>query len=103
MSTFSRRSFLKTAGVATGAALIGGVPAAAGAAGEHTPEIVVKPSPLPQEPLVAYVRDARKGEVTVVSGLRETTVRDPLLAKRIEQASRRHPAPRPRHRLGEVA
>jgi len=87
MSNLSRRSFLKTAGVATGAAMIGVAPAAA----EPIPEIVAKPSPLPREPLLAYVRDAGKGEVTVVSGLHETTFRDPLLVKRLQKASHRHP------------
>ena len=43
MSKLSRSSFLKTAGLATGAALVGGVPAAA-AATESAPELVVQPS-----------------------------------------------------------
>ena len=46
---------------------------------------------MPHEPLVAYVRDASKGEVTVVSGLRETTFKDRALAKRIVKAAERHP------------
>jgi len=89
MSKFSRRSFLKTAGLATGAAMIGGVPTAAAAAADQKAEIVPIPSPLPHEPLVAYVRDAGKGEVTIVSGLRETTFRDHALVTRIKKAS--HP------------
>jgi hypothetical protein len=90
MSNLSRRSFLKTAGVATGAAIVGGVPAAA-AATEGAPEPVTSPSAMQHEPLVAYVRDASKGEVTVVSGLQETTFRDHALVKRITQAAARHP------------
>ena len=89
MSNLSRRSFLKTAGVATGAAIVGGVPAAA-AATESAPEIVPSPSAMAHEPLVAYVRDASKGEVTVVSGLQETTFRDHALVKRIAKAAKRH-------------
>ena len=93
MSKLSRSSFLKTAGLATGAALVGGVPAAA-AAGEAVPQVVPSPSRLPHEPLVAYVRDAAKGEVTVVSGLSETTFKDPALVKRMTGAAQ-HPAHTP--------
>jgi hypothetical protein len=92
MSNFDRRSFLRTAGVATGAAVVGGLPAAAAAAAESAPEIVAEPSALPHEPLVAYVRDAGRGEVTVVSGLHETTFRDHTLVKRMTKAAGRHPA-----------
>ena len=92
MSKYSRRSFLKTAGVATGAVVVGGLPAAANAAAEGTPQIVATPSPLPHEPLVAFVRDAAKGEVTVVSGLHETTFEDHALVKRMTKAAHKHPA-----------
>jgi hypothetical protein len=92
MSNLSRRSFLKTAGVATGAAIVG-VPVAA-AATESDPEIVPSPSAMSHEPLVAYVRDASRGEVTVVSGLHETTFRDHGLVKRMAKAAERHPQKR---------
>ena len=98
MSKLDRRSFLKTAGIATGVAVVGGVPAAASAAADTWPEVVASPSPLPHEPIVAFVRDAHKGEVTVVSGLRETTFKDPLLVKRMTKAADRHPA----RKKGEV-
>jgi hypothetical protein len=93
VSNLNRRTFLKTAGVATGAAIVGGVPAAA-AATEGAPEIVPLPSATPHEPLVAYVRDASKGEVTVVSGLHETTFKDHALVKRMARAAERHPQQR---------
>ena len=44
--------------------------------------------PLPAEPVMAFVRDAARGEITVMSGLRETTYRDPALAKRLLDAAR---------------
>ncbi|HZO96239.1 MAG TPA: twin-arginine translocation signal domain-containing protein [Gaiellaceae bacterium] len=97
MSKLSRRSFLKTAGVATGAALVGGAPIAA--AGEREPELVASPSPLPKEPLVAYVRDAEASEVTLVHGTGEVTYRDPLLVKRLLK----HAAPHRRGKGGGVA
>ena len=90
MSKLSRSSFLKTAGLATGAALVGGVPVA-GAASEAAPQLVVQPSVTPKDPIVAYVRDATKGEVTIVSGLSETTFKDPALVKRLTKAVQ-HPA-----------
>ena len=99
MSKLDRRSFLKTAGVATGVAVVGGVPAAAAAATDPRPEIVVKPSPMPREPLLAFVRDARRNEVTIVSGLHETTFRDPILVKRLQKAAAAHDH-KPRRRWG---
>ena len=90
-SVSTRRSFLKGAGLATGAAIIGASPIAASAASEEAAELVASPSALPKEPLVAYVRDASKGEVTVVSGLHETTFKDHALVRRIAKAAARHP------------
>jgi hypothetical protein len=51
--------------------------------------VVTKPSgPPPGETVMAYVRDAAKGEVTVLSGTRETTYRDPYLTRRLIDAAR---------------
>ena len=44
-------------------------------------------TPTPPEPVVAYVRDAKSGEVTVVSGTSETTYRDRALVKRLLDAA----------------
>ncbi|HUY71378.1 MAG TPA: hypothetical protein VMV08_03995 [Gaiellaceae bacterium] len=90
MSTFSRRSFFKAAGVATGTAMISISPAAAAAiepgALETTPS-----GPLPQEPIVAVIRNAELGEVTVLSGRTEKTYTDKLLVKRLlKAASKNH-------------
>ena len=90
MSKTNRRSFLKAAGAATGAAIVASVPGVAEAAGEHPRELVEEPSTLPKEPLVAVVRDARKSEVTIVSGLHKTTYRDRALVKRLLEAARSH-------------
>jgi len=38
--------------------------------------------------VMAYVRDAARGEVTVLSGTREVTYRDPELAARLLAAAR---------------
>jgi hypothetical protein len=90
MSKTNRRSFLKAAGAATGAAMIGSVPGVAEAASEPSRELVREPSKLPKEPLVAIVRDSRKSEVTIVSGLHRTTYRDRALVKRLLEAARSH-------------
>ena len=85
----SRRSFIKaSAGVATGATVLG-VPAAvigaplAAAAGETGAVVDAPSSPLPAEPVMAYVHDAQRGELTVLAGTQETTYRDPALVARL--------------------
>jgi hypothetical protein len=98
MSKLSRRSFLRGAGIATGAAIVGASPLSAAAASEQAPELVANPSKLPHEPLVAYVRDAHKSEVTVLVGTEEITYHDPALTKRLLKA-----APRRKRGAGEVA
>ena len=98
MSKLSRRSFLKGAGIATGAAIVGASPLSAAAASEQAPQPVANPSLLPREPLVAYVRDAGKSELTVLVGTEEITIRDPSLMKRLLRV-----APRRKHGTGEVA
>jgi hypothetical protein len=94
----SRRVFLQsTAGAVTGAAMILATPKVAsialdasssGSVTESKP-VVTKPSgPAPHEPVTAYVRNAGRHEVTVMSGTRETTYRDPVLVKRLLDAAR---------------
>ncbi len=86
MNTVSRRSFLKTAGVATGAAAIAASPAAATAI--QPSAIETMPSgPLPHEPIVAIIRNADLGEVTVLSGRTEKTYRDKVLVRRLLKAA----------------
>jgi hypothetical protein len=90
MDKLTRRSFLKTAGLATGAAAVVGTPglAAATAAAEAPPAVVDPAAPPPRELVVAYVRDAGRGEVTVLWGEEETTYRDRALARRLQKAAR---------------
>jgi len=86
MSKLSRRAFLSSAGAVTGAAALGavGVPKLAGAAGLAANH----PSgPLPASPVVAYVRDASRGELAVVVGEREVAVKDKALVQRIVDAA----------------
>jgi len=92
----SRRVFLQsTAGAAAGAALILATPKVASVALDtqsnsvtEPKAVVTKPSgPAPREPVTAYVRNAERGEVTVMSGQQETTYRDPVLVKRLLDAA----------------
>jgi hypothetical protein len=90
----TRAAFLKgSAGVAAGAAIVA-TPAAIAldrSGGKAAPPQVVKsPSSTPREPVMAYIRDAERAEVTVVSGTSETTYRDPVLVKRLLDASASH-------------
>ncbi len=83
----TRLSFLQaSAGAAAGVTAVG-VPAAAIIAGEKRGVVTEPSSPMPQEPVVAYVRDAQRGEVTVVSGTSEVTYRDQALVKRLLDAA----------------
>src|SRR6202008_3041619 len=74
MERLSRRSFVKIAGAATGAAALGAAPPVARAAVGGDTEQAEKINPttgVPDQPLVAYVRDAKRGEVTVTAGFSE--------------------------------
>jgi hypothetical protein len=87
----SRRSLIATsAGVATTAAVTVVSPAAAVAIGLHeTPAVAVgtPTTPIPAHPVIAYVHDAARGEVTIVSGTDERTFRDAALVKRLVAAA----------------
>jgi hypothetical protein len=83
----NRRSLIKKAGVAaTGVAGLG-IAGAQAAEAEPQGEVVAPSGPVPAEPVVAFVRDAKRGEVTVVAGTRETTYRDPALVARLAKAA----------------
>src|SRR5207244_339713 len=97
MARFNRRSFLQTlVSAPAGAALILATPKVASialdASNHSSPTepkpVVTRPSgPAPREPVTAYVHNAERGEVTVMSGTRETTYRDPVLVKRLLDAA----------------
>ena len=94
----SRRAFLQgSAGAAAGAAVILATPKVAsialdtaGSGIEAEPKAVVttRSGPIPTEPVTAYVRNAERHEVTVMSGRTETTYRDPVLVKGLLDAAR---------------
>ena len=98
MEGASRRAFLQgSAGAAAGAAVILATPkvasialdtAGSGFAAEPK-AVVTKPSgAIAPEPVTAYVRNAERHEVTVMSGRTEATYRDPVLVKRLLDAAR---------------
>ena len=87
MDSLSRRKLIASAGAAAGtAAAVAGVPGAAAAALDH-PEVTDPSGPPPEEVVIAYVRDAKRGEVTVMYGSQEITYRDPVLVKRMLKAA----------------
>jgi hypothetical protein len=92
----SRRAFLQgTAGAAAGAAVILATPKVASIALDGQGPAVAAPKavvtqasgPAPKEPVTAYVHDAARGEVTVFSGTKETTYKDPVLVQRLLDAA----------------
>jgi anaerobic selenocysteine-containing dehydrogenase len=90
MERLSRRSFMKIAGAATGAAALAAAPPIARAAvGEEGAQPTNPTTGVPDEPIVAYVRNAERGEVTVTSGTAEHTYRDRALVQRLLQAAGR--------------
>ena len=86
MNIVSRRSFLKTAGLATGAAALTASPAVAAAIEPNALETAPS-APFPHEPIVAVIRDVNLGEVTVLSGRTEKTYRDKVLVRRLLKAA----------------
>jgi hypothetical protein len=86
MESVSRRKLLATAGAATGTAAIAVAPSVAQAALDRS-EVTDPSGPLPEEVVVAVVRDSKRGEVTVMAGEREVTYRDPSLVKRLMKAA----------------
>ena len=81
---------MKIAGAATGAAALAAAPPIARAAvGEEDAQPTNATTGVPEEPVVAYVRDAARGEVTVTSGTTEHTYRDHALVQRLLRAAGR--------------
>jgi hypothetical protein len=90
MERLSRRSFVKIAGAATGAAALAAAPPIARAAvGEEGAQPTHPTTGVPEEPVVAYIRDAARGEVTVTSGTAEHTYRDRVLVRRLLRAAKK--------------
>ena len=85
-SRHSRRSFLKkTAAAVTAVGVAAAVPSAALMVSGHltgVPQLDRRGSTL-REPLVAYVRDATKGEVVLMVGTKEVVRNDPLLVAQL--------------------
>jgi hypothetical protein len=80
---------MKIAGAATGAAALAAAPPIARAAVEEGAQRTKPTTGVPEEPVVAYVRDAKRGEVTVTAGMAEHTYHDRALVKRLMRAAGR--------------
>jgi len=78
MTRNSRRTLLKSA--AAGAAAIGLIGAGGLGASTKAAKGSIEPG---SEPVVAYVSDARKGEIVVMVGTREVVRRDAALVARL--------------------
>ena len=86
MTTINRLTFLKTAGVATGMAAISSSPALAAAVEPGAVE-TAPGGPIPDEMIIAVVRDKNRGEVTVLTGTTEKTYKDRVLVNRLLKAA----------------
>ena len=90
----SRRAFLRSSGgYAAGAAALVGVPTAvlleasdAEAKVDRTtpPKAVANPTtPVPDEPVMAFIQDAKAGTVVIMSGTTQRTVQDHVLVGKL--------------------
>jgi hypothetical protein len=102
MATITRRTFLQ--GASVGAAAVGAVALGHGIAADHSSTVTsasrgsaaapgasgsanrALTQTAASEPVMAYVRDATKGEVVIFVGTREIVRRDPDLAARLMHA-----------------
>lgn len=81
MSDLTRRGFVKSsAGAAAGVTAVGALLAVG--------EADAKAGAIGSKPVVAYVKDPRKGEISVMSGDREVVFRDRNLAAQIARKAR---------------
>jgi len=86
----SRRSFLKSSAATATGAVIAATPLAAAAAPADAAEaaaVTEKTGSAPREPVMAYVHNAERHEVTVLRGTAQTTYRDPALVRRLLAAA----------------
>jgi hypothetical protein len=91
MEDVNRRKFLLASGAAATGAAVVVTPKLVDSIGAEKSEAIATPvNPAPSDPVMAYVHDASRGELTVMSGTAETTYRDPALVKRLLDAA---PAP----------
>ena len=81
MERLNRASFVKVAGAATGAAA-SLAPRSRGPRWRR-PREIDPTTEVADEPVVAYVRDAARGEVTITAGTSERTYRDRALVKKL--------------------
>jgi Flp pilus assembly protein CpaB len=97
MESIDRRGFFKQAGAAAAVVTIAGavatVPlgmgsAIAGAATTHESELTTSEHLRDGEDLVAHVKNARTGEISLFVGEREVTIQDRKIAARLVRAIR---------------
>ena len=93
MSDLSRRNFLVHGAAAAGAVVVVGQ-LGDGAASAASPKAAGEPAwfgahPVASEPFVVYIRNAAKGEVSVLRGEEEIVYTDRALVGRLQRAMRR--------------
>jgi hypothetical protein len=89
MSQSTRRGFLKVAGAGAAAGVAAAAVGGATSSGRHTVDGAGTPAAVPAHasgPLVAYVRDVRGAEVSVMFGETEVVVHDADLVARLSAA-----------------
>jgi hypothetical protein len=90
LGPLTRRSLLASSvGVASTLAVSGALPSIAAPAANAAQAPIAPRTAIPTDPVIAYVQDPERGEVTIISGHRELTYHDPELAARLIAAAPR--------------
>jgi hypothetical protein len=89
MDKVDRGRFLKAGGASGAAAALIGVPGLGLSKSliEERPQPVDSPAHVMEEPILVYVRDAERGEVTVLHGTKEAHLKDRVLVRRLLKAA----------------
>ena len=82
----TRRSLIAGSVGAASTLAVGGALAAPASSAAAAP-IAPPRTPIPADPVIAYVHDAERGQVTLISGHSELTYHDPELAARLIAAA----------------
>ena len=83
MAEHSRRAFIRGAGVTAAAATVAVMVPGVASAASNRPLQADDGSPAPDGSVVAFVKDAKAGSITVMRGEREVQITDKALARKL--------------------
>jgi hypothetical protein len=87
MAEHSRRAFIRGAGVTAAAATVAVMVPGVASAATKSASPADDGSPAPDGSVVAFVKDAKAGSITVMRGEREVQITDKALARKLAKLS----------------